>query len=644
MKRMQLNEMLRPMMACCLLFVFAAHLQAQRRMEYLDRGIAAVRNSDGKVFVSWRLLVSDPKDIAFNLYRVRSDGKGKKEKRRLLNPKPITRVTGFTDSTSSPSDSYAYFVTGLVNGKEIESEEYFLLPAGNLPYFSIPLQTPQGYAPNDASVGDLDGDGRYEIVLHQAGKGRDNSQAGLTDPPVFQAYTLEGKCLWTINLGKNIREGAHYTQFMVYDLDGDGRAEVAMKTADGTIDGVGQVIGDSTKDWRNSNGYILAGPEYLTIFDGRTGKALATTNFIPQRFPTSLTPTSEELKQMWGDGYGNRMDRFLAAIAYLDGKTPSLIMTRGYYTRTFLTAWRWKEGKLTRQWTFDSDDPQHVENRPFRGQGNHNLSIADVDGDGRDEIVYGAMAIDDNGKGLYTTGLGHGDALHVSDLDPSRPGLEVFDIQERFDDAGANFRDAKTGEVIWKKASVKAGEDGEGPGRGLALDIDPRYPGYECWVAGAGITGMFDCKGNKIAERTPACNMGILWDGDVLSEILNGTTIDKWDYENAKTVRLLNAAQFGCSSNNGTKANPVLSADIWGDWREELICRSSDNRELRIFTTSIPTDKKFYTLMQDPQYRLSIAWQNVAYNQPPHTGYYFGEGMKDPPRPNIEVIKKKGKK
>jgi rhamnogalacturonan endolyase len=608
---------------------------AQRLMEDLDRGVTAVCNADGKVFVSWRLLGTESGDLAFNLYRT---AKGKTEK---LNKTPIDKVTGFLDNNSDTTIAKTYFVKTVVKGKEGAASRSFTLQPGNKPYFSIPLQTPKGYAPNDASVGDLDGDGQYEIVLHQAGRGRDNSQAGLTDPPVFQAYKLDGTLLWTINLGKNIREGAHYTQFMVYDLDGDGKAELAMKTADGSTDGQGNVIGDSTKDWRNDRGYILSGPEYLTVFDGLTGKALYTTDFIPARH-AKLNPTTEELKEMWGDGYGNRMDRFLAAIAYLDGKTPSLIMTRGYYTRTFITAWKFNNGKLTRQWTFDSDDPAHPENKAFRGQGNHNLTVADVDGDGKDEIVFGAMTIDDNGKGLFSTGLGHGDAQHVTDLDPSRPGLEVFGIQERFDDAGSHMFDAKTGEVLWKKASVKAGEDGEGPGRGLALDIDPRYPGYECWSFGAGITGLYDCKGNLInAQSPPSCNMGIFWDGDVLSELLDGTNIMKWDFVNNKTSRLLNASDFNCVKNNGTKSNPVLSADIWGDWREEVIYRTADNNELRIFTTSIPTDKKFYTLMQDPQYRLSIAWQNVAYNQPPHTSFYFGEGMKNPPKPNIVLVKSK---
>lgn len=607
---------------------------SQRQMEFLDRGVVAVSRANGSAFVSWRLLATEPQDISFNVYR--SIGNGKVQK---LNKAAITKVTSFDDEYPDTLQPRTYFVKTVTKGKEGPASKGFTLKPGTAPYFSIPLQTPAGYAPNDGSVGDLDGDGEYEIVLHQAGRGRDNSQAGITDPPIFQAYKLDGTLLWSINLGKNIREGAHYTQFMVYDLDGDGRAEVAMKTADGTIDAKGNVIGDSSKDYRSERGYILAGPEYLTVFDGLTGVALSTVDYIPARHPSTLNPTTEQLKDIWGDGYGNRMDRFLAGIAYLDGKTPSLVMTRGYYTRSVLAAWNFRDGKLQHIWTFDSDDP--ASNKNYRGQGNHQLSIADVDNDGKDEIVFGAMTIDDNGKGLYSTGLGHGDALHVTDLDPTRPGMEVFDIQERFDDAGANFRDAKTGEVIWKKPSIKAGDDGEGPGRGLALDIDPRYPGYECWVAGAGITGMFDCKGNKIAEKTPACNMGILWDGDVLSEILNATTIDKWDYENEKTVKLLEAANYNCVRNNGTKSNPVLSADILGDWREEVIWRTTDNKELRIFTTPVATEHKFYTLMQDPQYRLSIAWQNVAYNQPPHTSFYFGEGMKSPPKPNIVMIKAK---
>jgi len=620
---------------------------AQRQMERLGRGVIAVNQGGGKVFVSWRLLGDDPEATSFNLYRASTGAKAVK-----LNARPIADVTFFVDEKADLTKAVSYFVRPVIKGREREASKAFTLLA-DAPvrqYLSIPLQTPPGYAPNDASVGDLDGDGEYEIVLHQAGRGRDNSQAGMTDPPILEAYKLDGTLLWRINLGKNIREGAHYTQFMVYDLDGDGRAEVACKTADGSIDGKGKVIGDPNADWRNpegsfittldrsgaearrnTTGYVLAGPEYLTIFDGLTGAALATTNYIPPRHPTNPKPTADEMKAIWGDGWGNRVDRFLAAVAYLDGKRPSLTMCRGYYTRSALAAWNWRDGKLTRVWTFDSADEG---NKGYAGQGNHNLSVGDVDGDGRDEIVYGACVIDDNGKGLYTTGLGHGDALHLSDLDPARPGLEVFDIQERFDDAGAHFRDAKTGEILWKKPSIKAGADGEGPGRGLALDIDPRYPGFECWVKGAGITGLFSARGEKISDREPrSCNFGVFWDGDILSELLDRNMIFKWNWAESAEAVLLTAE--GCVANNGTKATPALSADILGDWREEVIWRTTDNKELRIYTTAIPTKHRFYTLMHDPQYRLSVAWQNVAYNQPPHTSFFMGEGMANPPRPVI---------
>lgn len=585
----------------------------QRQTEKLGRGLVALRQGNGTVYVGWRLVGTDPAGtdpagIAFNLYR--RTGGDKPVKR---NDRPLTASTNFVDAGADLSRPNAYFVRPVLAGREQAPSASFVLPANApaRPYLSLPLQTPEGYAPNDASAGDLDGDNEYDIVLHQAGRGRDNSQNGETDPPILQGYKLDGTLLWTINLGKNIREGAHYTQFLVYDLDGDGRAEVVCKTADGTRDGAGKIIGDANADWRDAAGRILAGPEFLTVFDGKTGRALATTDYVPARGRVAD----------WGDNYGNRLDRFLACVAFLDGARPSVVFCRGYYTRTVLAAWDWRGGKLTHRWTFDTNTPGREK---YAGQGNHNLSVGDVDGDGKDEIVYGQICMDDNGTGLYTTGLGHGDAMHLTDMDPARPGLEVFSIQERFDDAGAHLVDARTGEVLWKKPSIRAGNDGEGPGRALALDIDPRFPGLECWVAGAGITGLFDAKGNRIADQTPPCNMGVYWDGDLLREILNNTTIGKWDYANAKMNPLLDAANHDCVSNNGTKATPCLSADILGDWREEVIWRTRDNKELRVFTTTIPTDRRFVTFMHDPVYRLGIAWQNVGYNQPAHTSFYLG--------------------
>jgi rhamnogalacturonan endolyase len=601
---------------------------AQRQMESLGRGLVTVPQGDGRVFASWRLLGADPENVAFNLYRAAGNAAPVR-----VNKELIREATCFVDSAASPGVKADYFVRAVTDGREGKPSAPFILPA-NAPtrrYLSIPLRLPPGYSANDASVGDLDGDGEYEIVLKSELRPRDTASTGLTGQTILQGYQLDGALLWTINLGGNIREGAHYTQFMVYDLDGDGVAEVACKTADGTVDGRGKVIGDGAADWRDTNsssrtfGRVLRGPEYFTIFDGRTGAALATTNYIPPRGDLGG----------WGgvggnggnDNVGNRADRFLAGVAYLDGRRPSVVMCRGYYGRSVLAAWDWREGKLTQRWVFDSKD----QDNPYSGQGGHQLSVADVDGDGRDEIIYHAMVVDDDGRGLYTTGLRHGDALHVGDLDPARPGLEVFGIHEneeatvRFQTPGTAVFDAKTGKVLWS--------DGPGAdvGRGLTADIDPRHLGEEMW---SGPAGLRTCKGERLGPAPRTANFAIWWDGDLLRELLDRNRISKWDWEKGALTTMFTAED--CASNNGSKATPCLSADLLGDWREEVIWRTSDNKELRLHTTSIPTKHRLPTLMHDPQYRLSVAWQNVGYNQPPHPGFYLGEGMK-----SVEQLKGK---
>jgi rhamnogalacturonan endolyase len=608
-------------------------------MENLGRGVVAVRSTTTEVFISWRVLGTDPPDTAFNLYR--STGGGAPT---LLNATPITGATNFVDGAADPTQTNAYFVRPIIFGLEQAPSASFTLTA-NTPvrqYLRIPLQvpppgvTPVGenytYSPNDASVGDLDGDGEYEIILKwDPSNSKDNSQSGYTGNVYLDAYKLDGTRLWRIDLGRNIRAGAHYTQFQVYDLDGDGKAEVACRTADGTIDGVGNVIGDANADHRNSAGYVLDGPEFLTVFNGETGAAMATAGYVVPRDTVSN----------WGDSYGNRVDRFLAGIAYLDGQRPSLVMARGYYTRTVLAAWNWRNGAFTNIWTFDTGDTGTP--NPYaawRGQGNHNLSIGDVDGDGRDEIMYGACAIDDDGTGLFSTGLGHGDAIHMTDMDPDRPGLEVFQPHEEPNAYGPNaaeFRDARTGELIF-------GIQGSGDiGRGLALDVDPRYRGYEMWASG-NTGGMYTAqlstpnavlgpRGVQISATKPSINFGVWWDGDLLRELLDGTTISKWNWLQGNTTTLL--SDTGIASNNGTKATPCLSADIFGDWREEVVWRESGNAALRIYTTTIPTESRIYTLMHDRQYREAIAWQNTGYNQPPHPSFFLGDGMAPPPTPNI---------
>ncbi len=597
--------------------------RAPRVMERLDRGVVAVRRDDGSVFVSWRLVATDPVGIAFDVFRSTDGEPGTK-----LNRTPLTGPTGLVDTEAPAGRAVEYTISPLAGNAgpdgtpplAPEPPASFRLAAdAPIGYIAIPLKTPDGYTANDASVGDLDADGQYEIVLHQASHGRDNSQRGRTGEPILEAYRLNGEFLWRINLGKNIREGAHYTQFLVYDLDGDGRAEVMCKTADGTTDGTGRTLGDASADWRNRDGHVLDGPEFLTVFDGRTGRALASADYLPPRGRVAD----------WGDRYGNRVDRFLACVAYLDGMHPSAVFCRGYYTRTVLVARNWRGGRLERLWTFDSDAGPPA-NRAYRGQGNHNLAVGDVDHDGRDEIVYGACCIDDDGRGLYSTGLGHGDALHLSDIDPDRPGLEIFDIHEKpRHPHGAEFRDARTGVLIWSKPSPDVG-------RGIAMDIDPRHRGYETWASGNGLTGLWNIHGEVISDRKPrSCNLGVWWDGDFLREILDGNRITKWNWLRGTESPLL--AARGCAANNGTKSNPCLCADILGDWREEVLWRTTDGKELRIYTTPIPTEHRLVTLMHDPQYRLSAAWQNVGYNQPTQPGFYLGDGMAIPPRPRIVV-------
>jgi rhamnogalacturonan endolyase len=576
-------------------------------MEHLSRGVVALPRDDGTVFVSWRLLATDPDDIGFHVYRRTGTDVVR------LSKASVTKGTWFEDRPGDVKGA-SYFVRP-VRGME-EWEPSAASAVSPRPYLAVPLKTLPGHTPSDASVGDLDGDGEYEIVVKQEMRPRDNSRAGATGQTKLEAYKLDGTLLWRIDLGRNVREGAHYTPFLVYDLDGDGRAEVMCRTADGSVDGTGKAIGDAKADHRNTSGYVLTGPEYLTVFDGRTGRAVATTDYLPPRGKVAD----------WGDDYGNRVDRFLACVAYLDGERPSAVFCRGYYTRAVLVAWDYRDGKLSRRWTFDSDDGTPG-NRAYRGQGNHSVSVADVNGDGKDDVVYGACCIGSDGKGLYSTGLGHGDALHVSDMDPARAGLEVFSIHERRPEHGVTFRDSRIGKVLWSKPSADVV-------RGVAMDIDPRHSGYEMWATGAGLSGVWNVKGETVSERKPrSCNFGVWWDGDPLRELLDRTTISKWDWQTGTERPLLRAE--GCSSNGGSKATPALCADFLGDWREEVIWRSADNLELRIYSTTVPTDLRLVTLMHDPQYRLSVAWQNAGYNQPTHPGFYLGDGMKPAARPPV---------
>lgn len=587
----------------------------QRQMEYLDRGLNAIKTNSG-VFVSWRWLGTESNTVKYNLYR---DGK-------KVNAFPLN-ITNFTD-TAGTVDS-VYQVAAVVDGEEKEKCEEVSVWAENK--LEIPLDIPKVLNPdgtvktnengteilnypNECSVADLDGDGVYEIILKWEPEDRqDNSVSGLTSPTIIDAYKLDGTRMWRINMGYNIRSGAHYVQFMVYDLDGDGKAEMVCKTADGTTDNAGNVVGDPNKMWRNAEGRVLDGPEYLTVFDAETGIIVDTVDYDPPRGKV----------EDWGDNYGNRVDRFLGAIAYLNGETPSVVMCRGYYTRTVLAAYNYVDKKLQKVWVFDTDK----RDSDFMHQGNHSVTAADVDYDGKDEIIYGSCVIDDDGTGLYSTGLGHGDAQHTSDLVPSHPGLEIFSVHEDSNaEYGVEMRDARTGEILW--GSLEQTD----VGRGVSADIDPNYPGAESWAAGKMIasTGELICENPSISQ-----NFVIYWDGDLGREVQDGNHIDKWVSEKNKTNLIF--APKGYVSFGGTKAPPGITCDMFGDWREETILFKDDRTSMAIFATTDPTDYKIYTLMHDLQYRTYISTQNVAYNQPPHLGYYLGYDTTEIPVPRVKI-------
>ncbi|WP_071885486.1 rhamnogalacturonan lyase family protein [Rufibacter tibetensis] len=588
-----------------------------KQMEFLNRGVVAARTSSTKVYVGWRLLGTDPSSIAFNVYR---DGV-------KLNLTPITTSTNFEDNTTEDG---TYTVRPVLNGKEGAPSTPVSVWAKN--QLSIPLQIPAGgttidgisytYSANDCSVGDVDGDGEYEIFLKWDPSKLNHNAGGYSGDQIIDCYKMNGTRLWRINLGKNINAGPHYTQFMVYDFDGDGKAEIILKTADGTVDGTGKVMGDANVDYRNSGGWVQQGPEYLTVFNGLTGAAMATTDYQPARGKVSD----------WGDNYGNRQDRFVSAVAYLDGTRPSLIVGRGYYDKLVRAAYDYRNGELTLRWIFDSKDPNDPANNTFSSQGNHQMTIGDVDGDGKDEVINGSSAINDDGKRLWTWGYGHGDALHMSDMDPDRPGLEIWmslESPSQYDSKGLRLYDAKSGQTIFGVSTT-----GD-VGRAMAADIDPGHRGYEVWGSSG---NLYNVKGEQIGTTKPSVNFGIWWDGDLSRELLDKNVLDKWNPAMGKMNRLFTIYQAApVVSNNDTKATPGLTGDLLGDWREEMIFRTSDNTQLILFTTTIPTEHRIPTLMHDPQYRTAVAWQNSGYNQPPHPSFFLGNDMQAPPKANIAV-------
>lgn len=595
-----------------------------RQMEDLNRGVSAANAGNG-VLVSWRILASDNENTTFKLY--------KNGKTPPIYEGTINDATCYFDSAGTATDWYTIdtFVNGemtefaqasinLTNKNSGQSGAYFDISLNKPAELTMPDGTTCTYTPNDCSVGDVDNDGEYEIIVKwDPSNSQDNSKNGYTGNVYLDCYKMNGTQLWRIDLGKNIRAGAHYTQFIVYDLDGDGKSELMCKTADGTKDGKGNYIGDASKDYRSSAGRILTGPEYLTLFDGETGAALDTIDYEPARGTV----------KDWGDDYGNRVDRFLAGVAYLDGKTPSAVFARGYYTRACIASYDVKNKKIVKHWTYDtgfnSGDGAYA-------QGNHSLCVMDVDSDGKDEIIYGSCCIDDGGKLLWSTKLGHGDCMQAGDLIPERPGLEVFQVHEEV--WCAEVHDAATGEIIWR---VEGGDD---VGRGIALNMTKDTPGMEFASVADGKVYYYNPDTDKIEEAGYGwndkikwgMNSAVWWNGDLEREALDRTMVESPN----------GGRQFtgdGASYNNASKSNACITADIFGDWREEMIFPANDGNSLRVFATTIATDTPLFTLMHDSQYRTGVAIENVGYNQAPNTSFFLGTGYPLPEVPEVDIIK-----
>jgi len=632
---------MRPSIFFAVIALFCLNVMAQRQMERLDRGVVAAKiGSTNNAFVSWRLFATDPTGVTFNVYR--------NSETSPVNPSPLDAAhTNYTVSGGAASGT-AYSVAVLVNGAEVERSKPVTVwqssVNNNGAYLEIPVQRPvTGTGPEggtytiyDGTVADLDGDGEYEIIFFWAPDNmQDNSKSGNTDNVYIDAYKLNGTKLWGndkwINLGPNIRAGAHYQVMLAYDFNGDGKAEIIVKTADGTTDTDGRRIG-TTDVHRNSNGYILTGSEYITVFEGATGKIIDTKPFLVARGTVGD----------WGDTYGNRVDRFLGTVAHLDGVHPSAIMWRGYYARTSASAWDFDGTTLTNKWVFDTRGMTGGSN--YEDRGNHNLSVIEVDG--KDIIISGSVAINGDGTPKYSNATRHGDAMHVSKHIPSRAGLQVFRCLES-SPYGVQMYDASTGTIIW---SVPQDSD---TGRALCADIDPEYAGNECW--GSGSVGIYSATGELLNSSKPnnlSINMSIWWDGDTGRETWNGTVVKvNASAGSGGSLRSYSRQELlthsGASTIGGTKTNPVLQADILGDWREEVILPKTDHNALRIYTTTMATthtgagaipSQGIPALMQNKEYRLAISWQHSGYNQPPWTDYFLGYNMGEAPRDNIVYV------
>jgi len=563
----------------------------QRVTEKFNRGLTAFQTDLHTVYLSWRLLAEDAPQTAFNLYR---EVVGKRAVR--INRKSLTITTDFVDQLPGKLSVATYFVLPVVAGEEQKKSEKVSISLS--PEFknfrSIKLNG--DYKPQRIALADLNGDGAMDFIIKQPDRGIDPGGQPNTDGLTYkvEAYLNDGTFLWRKDLGPGIEPGIWYSPMIAYDFDGDGKAEIAVKTG--------------PADAREKDGRVRQGPEWCSILNGMTGEEICKVDW-PGR--------------SWRFGDYNRNNRNQMGMAFLDGKTPCLLVARGTYRMMMVDAYQLVKGKLEKLWRWDGDE----ENPVIRHQGAHGMHTADVDGDGRDEIVLGSVVLDDNGTALWSSGFGHPDKCFVTDIDPERPGLEIFCVYEDWHDDGNGvcLLDAKTGQVIWG-----IGQKTTHVGDGMVADILPDVPGLECFASedpkgGSKSKYLLSAKGKMLAKDNdvPGCRNWIFWDADKVREsiVSPGYEQSMWDRFNVSKLSI--AKYKGNTLETKIDGSVILMADLQGDWREELITILPG--ELRIYATSIPAKDRRVCLMQDPFYRAEVVHRSMGYEQSPVTSYYLGE-------------------
>lgn len=607
----------------------------ERIEEKIDRGVVAMRTEDRKVYVSWRLLRTDPADTAFNVYRRTDDGAPVR-----LNPEPLTRTCDFIDATAAPDHAHTWNVRAVVAGREVESgplvDRSVATLAANGPaqnYRAIKLKE-DVTSVSIVGIGDLDGDGVYDFVVKHPGGGKDPGRITVSrDTYKFDGYNgRTGEFMWRIDLGWNVDMGIWWTPMVVRDLDGDNKAEVCLRTKP-----YAATLAEALPGARTGN--ALEGPEWLSVYDGSTGQLIDQVDWIEL-----------ESVQHWGDNTGNRASRHLMGVAYLDGKTPAVLAIRGTYGVMKIDAWMLENRKLKKIWRWTNERAPFL----FHGQGAHGLQVGDIDGDGCDEIINGAIAIDNDGRSMWSTGLGHGDRLYLTDIDPARPGLEIAYIcEDAQPQLGVNLRDARNGDLIWgaREPHLDNAIDQVSVG-----DIDPSHPGMEVWI-NKGLKQLFyTAQGKPIPGPVPTTSELVWWDADLLREQLSSFGGGGRGGRGPEAAPTTAAAEATTKTGSPVPATPGRGAgglgnftrsvgkwhngalhpitagiqgsvqhvvDLQGDWREEIV--TFTNGELRIYATTIPARDRRVSLMQDPIYRHSVTFRSMGYAHVPQVSYYLGE-------------------